>query len=144
MKPTDKHPLQTYFEAKGYLRRKPYIFIILGLFVFTILTQMAGLQQLKAAGVNVEEAKNVIMPLWVNIVLLCATASAIPAVIMRARDSGLPPQIFGGLFALNILLGLVQMLTGNALPEILTQAIGFMNFIAVLALMFRPSSVAHD
>ena len=139
---TLQNNLQTYIEAKGFMLRKPYIIIMVSLMVFTILTQLAGLQQLENAGVDLSTAENIAMPMWVNIVLLITYLAAFPALIMRVRDAGLPTKILGGIYALNILLAAVQMITGIILPSTITGIVSLMTFVIILAMMFRPSAAS--
>lgn len=137
---TQKHPLVAYFESKGFMRRKPFAVVVFSLFAFTIITQLFVAQNLAQSGVNVGELETLPMPLWANLVLFIATLAALPAVIMRARDAGWPPAMFGGLFGLNILLGILSVFLGAAIPSMIGYVVQALVLIALLGLLLRPSN----
>lgn len=133
-----QHPLIAYFQAQGLMMRKPYIIIVLGLFVLTFLTLLAAGQQLTAAGVDPEDA---VLPFWAVSALLIIKSVALPAVIMRTRDAGMPIHVLAGTYAASLVLELLQMLTSGMLPEVLVGVVNLMAIVVLLALMFRPSLV---
>ena len=134
-----KHPLVAYFEAKGFMRRKQFAVIIFSLFAFTLITQLYVAQNLAASGVNVKELDTLPMPLWAHVVLFIATLATLPAVMMRARDAGWPALAFGGLFAFNIVLGILSVFIGAAIPSILGFVVQGLVLVALLGLLLKPS-----
>lgn len=139
--PTQKHPIIAYFEAKGFMRRRPFATLAVSWFFFTIMTAIFVFQNLSEAGVDVTQLKEAPqLPIWAVLAILTATVALIPAVIMRARDAGWPQLGFIALMAVHIFIKLINAFTGGALPEIIGDLVELAVYIMLLVLMFKPSN----
>lgn len=131
-----------YIKAQGRIPRKPFILMTVMLIVFLITAQMYFIHMTQQiTGIVVEHPDQLIVPLWGALAVFIAKAMLLPAVIMRARDAGWPAWAFGGLYSLHLFFeGVYSLLGIQLLPAGAAFVVIGMTFLAVIALMVRPSS----
>ncbi len=140
MENNEQHPLLTYAKAEGKMHRKEFIILNIILFVLTILTQIAFIQKMQAAGVDITSPDQIKIPVWGAFVIILTNIAIIPAFIMRARDANWPPALFAGLFSLHIAAMTLHSLFEITLPSAVAFVLQGLMLVSVVALMIRPSS----
>lgn len=136
----------SYLKARGAMPRKPFIMVVLMLMLFLITAQMYFIHMTQElTGIKVEHPDQLLVPVLGAFAVFLAKAALLPAVIMRARDAGWPVAAFGGLYAVHVFFeGLYGIFGIVILPPGAAFVLIGMTFLAVIALMVRPSARLDD